>query len=69
MEKSESTLGLTPEGKPIYRLLTGIDNKDFCLKVSDALVNGYQLYGSPAITFNGKDNIVAQAVIYKGYKV
>lgn len=65
MKRSETISSLTPEGKPIYRLLTGIDNKDFCLKVSEALASGYELYGSPSITYNGKDNIVAQAVIYK----
>lgn len=46
-----------------YRLLTGPDDKSFCEKVSEALENGYRLYGSPAITFNGERNIVAQAVI------
>ncbi len=57
--------GLTPQGKPIYRLLTGVDDKNFCLKVSEALSLGYELYGSPAATFNGQNVIVAQAVIWK----
>jgi hypothetical protein len=48
-----------------YRLLTGPDDRAFCQKVSDALQNGYELYGSPAITFDGESNIVAQAVILK----
>ena len=67
IEKIDS-LGFTKEGKPIYRLLTGVDDKNFCLKVSEALMSGYELYGSPAITFNGQNNIVAQAIIYKGWK-
>jgi hypothetical protein len=46
-----------------YRLLTGPDDKSFCERVSAALDQGYQLYGSPAITFNGERCIVAQAVI------
>ncbi len=60
---------LTPEGKPIYRLLTGVDDKNFCLKVSEALALGYDLYGSPAATFNGQNIIVAQAVIWKGEEI
>ncbi len=51
--------------KKAYRLLTGIDNDQFCQRVSDALADGYVLYGSPAITFNGKNNIVAQAIVLK----
>ena len=46
-----------------YRLLTGPDDKSFCERVSAALDQGYKLYGSPAITFNGERCIVAQAVI------
>ncbi|MEY4310863.1 MAG: hypothetical protein RLZ71_789 [Actinomycetota bacterium] len=54
-----------PEPKKAYKLLTGIDDAVFCQRVSDALKDGYELYGSPAITFNGKNNIVAQAVVLK----
>lgn len=48
-----------------YRLLTGPDTHDFCKRVSDALADGYELYGSPAITFDtdGTTAVVAQAVI------
>jgi hypothetical protein len=46
-----------------YRLLTGPDDHDFCARVSAALDDGYQLYGAPAITFNGETSIVAQAVV------
>jgi hypothetical protein len=53
------------EPKKAYRLLTGIDDSDFCQKVSDALKDGYDLYGSPAVTFNGKNVIAAQAVVLK----
>lgn len=50
-----------------YRLLTGPDDKSFCERVSAALDQGYKLYGSPAITFDGKRCIVAQAVIRVPY--
>ncbi|HFC04260.1 MAG TPA: DUF1737 domain-containing protein [Rhizobiales bacterium] len=46
-----------------YRLLTGKDDKAFCERVSAALDDGYELYGSPSITREGGENIVAQAVI------
>lgn len=48
-----------------YRLLTGIDDSQFCARVSEALDNGYELYGSPSATFNGKNVIVAQAIVLK----
>lgn len=46
-----------------YRLLTGPDDRSFCERVSAALAEGYQLYGSPAATFDGDRVIVAQAVV------
>ena len=54
-----------PDGLPIYRMLTGIDDAEFCKRVSENLAMGYKLYGSPAATFNGKNVIVIQAVIWK----
>lgn len=53
-----------PDGLPIYRVLTGVDDASFCKKVSDVLALGYKLYGSPSVTFNGQSVIVAQAVIW-----
>jgi hypothetical protein len=53
-----------PEGLPRYRLLTGADNAAFCQRVSEALALGFQLYGSPAATFNGDTVIVAQAILW-----
>ena len=46
-----------------YRLLTGPDTSAFCERVSDALAQGYVLYGSPSITFDGTTTYVAQAVV------
>lgn len=50
-----------------YRLLTGIDDDAFCARVSKALEDGYDLYGSPSIAYNKalKRNVVAQAVVLK----
>lgn len=49
-----------------YRLLTGPDDAAFCQRVSEALEQGYQLYGSPAITHDGARVVVAQAVVWPG---
>ncbi len=46
-----------------YRLITGKDDANFCERISKLIEEGYQLYGSPAVTYNGKDVIAAQAVI------
>lgn len=53
-----------PAELPRYRLLTGIDDANFCKRISEILDLGYELYGSPAATFNGQNVIVAQAVIW-----
>lgn len=35
----------------------------FCARVTKALNEGYELYGSPTMTFNGTEVIVGQVVI------
>jgi hypothetical protein len=55
-----------PDGLPVYRLLTGPDDATFCRRVSEALALGYRLYGSPAVTFDGKRVIAAQALLWPG---
>jgi hypothetical protein len=50
--------------KPLtYRLITGPDDAEFCARVSSLVDQGYQLYGSPALTFNGEHVIAAQALV------
>jgi hypothetical protein len=56
-----------PEGKPVYRCLTGPDDNAFCHRVSQALADGWLLHGSPALTFDGTRVIVAQAVVWPGH--
>jgi hypothetical protein len=46
-----------------YRLITKPDDAEFCARVSGLLDQGYQLYGSPALTFNGERVIAAQALV------
>ena len=57
----------TPEGRPVYRLLTGKDDRAFCERVSEALAQGWQLYGSPAMSYDALNGCmkVAQAVVWK----
>ena len=47
----------------LYRYLTGKDDVNFCARVTKALNEGYELYGSPTMTFNGTDVIVGQAIV------
>jgi hypothetical protein len=53
-----------PNGLPIYRLLTGPDDAEFCKRVSEAIMMGYMLYGSPAMAYDGHRVIVAQALVW-----
>lgn len=53
---SEKTLN----GLPRYRLLTGPDDASFCQRVSEMLDKGYELYGSPSISWDPeKKSIIA----------
>jgi hypothetical protein len=36
----------------VYRYLTGKDDAAFCHRVTEALNNGWQLYGQPTLTFD-----------------
>ncbi len=46
-----------------YRLLTGRDDRAFCERISLALDDGYELYGSPAISHGPDGPLVAQALV------
>lgn len=48
-----------------YKLITGPDDATFCERITKLLNEGYELYGSPALTYNGEQVIAAQAVILK----
>lgn len=50
-----------------YVLLTGRDDAAFCQRVSDRMDEGYELYGSPSLSFNVFKGypIVAQALVLK----
>ncbi len=58
--------GSPPDGRPVYRLLTGKDDRAFCERVSEALAQGWVLYGSPTMAFDTGEGCVkvAQAVIW-----
>lgn len=49
----------------LYRLLTGPDDSSFCHKVSKALSEGWELYGSPCLTCDPSSGsaVCGQAVI------
>jgi hypothetical protein len=44
--------------------LTGPDDAAFCRRVSEAIGLGYELHEGPAVTFNGENVIVAQALVW-----
>lgn len=48
-----------------YRLITGKDDATFCSRISKLLDEGYELYGSPSVMYNGEHTVAAQAVILK----
>lgn len=52
-----SALGLR-KTLTIYRYLTGPDDASFCHRVTKALSEGWALYGSPTLTFDGAKNRV-----------
>ena len=56
----------SPDDKPIYRLLTGKDDRAFCVRVSEALEQGWRLYGSPLMAWDGDAGAMkcAQAVVW-----
>jgi hypothetical protein len=56
----------TAEAPLAYRLLTGPDDRTFCERVSEALANGYVLYGNPSVTHDGSRTVAAQAVVLPG---
>jgi len=55
-----------PQDLSTYRLITGPDDVTFCHRVSEALELGYELYGSPSVTYNSDKSevIAAQAVVW-----
>jgi len=48
-----------------YRFLTGDDDSKFCHKVTEALSKGWELYGSPQLSYDAKQKKIrcGQAVI------
>ena len=56
-----------PDDRPVYRLLTGKDDRAFCDRVSEALAQGWRLYGSPTLAWDTENNCMkaVQAVIWK----
>ena len=49
----------------LYRYLTGVDDQQFCHRVSAALNRGWLLHGPPTLTYDAKAErvICGQAII------
>jgi len=56
-----------PDDRPVYRLLTGRDDRAFCDRVSEAIEQGWCLYGSPTLAWDDEGGYMkaAQAVVWK----
>ena len=54
-----------PGRMTLYRFLTGPDDASFCKRVAEALNRGWQLYGSPTLSFDHAKNqmVCGQAVM------
>jgi hypothetical protein len=46
----------------LYSYLTGPDDVKFCQRVSAKLNQGWELYGSPTLTYDGNTIIAGQAM-------
>ena len=46
-----------------YRFLTGPDDAGFCQRVSDAMADGYVLYGDPVMVMTSEGVRCGQAVV------
>ena len=53
----------TSDAPLTYRLLSGEPDRAFCERVSEALDNGYALYGEPILTATTDGFVAAQAVV------
>ena len=49
-----------------YRFLTGPDDAAFCQRVSEALAEGYVLYGDPVMVVSDGTRYCGQAVVLPG---
>ncbi|MFS6937737.1 Uncharacterized conserved small protein [Neisseria animaloris] len=47
----------------VYRMLTGPDDAVFCRRVTEALQQGWDLYGNPVMTYTPDGVQVGQAVV------
>ena len=53
-----------------YRFITDDDTSIFCHRVTEALSNGWELYGEPKMTYDSKRKVIrcGQAVIKRSPK-
>lgn len=50
----------------IYRYITGKDDNAFCHRITEALNNGFELYGQPTLTYDQtKEQVICGQVITK----
>ncbi|MTI44049.1 hypothetical protein JM93_03257 [Roseibium hamelinense] len=49
----------------LYRFITGVDDSEFCHRITAALNKGWELHGDPSLTFDAERGrtICGQAVV------
>ncbi|MTH97159.1 DUF1737 domain-containing protein [Roseibium sp. RKSG952] len=49
----------------LYRFITGVDDSEFCHRVTAALNKGWELHGSPSLTYDAERGrtMCGQAVV------
>ncbi|MDO4643470.1 MAG: DUF1737 domain-containing protein [Cardiobacteriaceae bacterium] len=47
----------------VYRFITGPDDSQFCRRVTEALQQGWELYGSPQLSSGQDGRYCGQAVV------
>ena len=66
MSRSASKVPPTHDNSKTPTFLTGRDDAGFCQKVSDAVTEGYVLYGDPVMASCNGEIVCGQAVILPG---
>ncbi|WP_320144468.1 DUF1737 domain-containing protein [uncultured Cohaesibacter sp.] len=46
------------EKQRVYRFLTGVDDANFCHRVTEALSKGWELHGSPSYAYDAEARVM-----------
>ncbi|PLW76383.1 DUF1737 domain-containing protein [Cohaesibacter celericrescens] len=46
------------EKQKVYRFITGVDDSNFCHRVTEALSKGWSIHGSPSYAFDATEGVM-----------